>query len=209
MGSSATRTHTQKEEAKTTVVSLVQDKSSKSIVAFTDGSCLGNPGPCGSGAAIYMYLPEDPEPVCLVRPVASRGSILLAELIAILAVLEFTVGKAKESFDSLAIFSDSQSAIGISTLGWESSSHKQVVRDIHRLKAILVKDGKPVTVEWAPGHADIKGNDLADELAKKAAVEAKAMSDEDITITKQDVKKLEANQQTTLAKWQLRWDLSD
>ena len=57
------------------------------IVVFTDGSCLGNPGPCGSGACIFV--PSQTEPVRLKRPVTNRGSILLGELVAILMALEF------------------------------------------------------------------------------------------------------------------------
>ena len=43
-------------------------------VVFTDGSCLGNPGPCGAGACIFH--PGTSEPVLLKQPVSSRGSIL-------------------------------------------------------------------------------------------------------------------------------------
>ena len=32
-------------------------------------------------------------------------------------------------------------------------------------------------ISWTPGHADIKGNDQADRLAKEAAHEAKEMSE--------------------------------
>ena len=59
--------------------------------AFTDGSCLENPGPCGAGAVIFF--PDDLRGVELTRPVAARGSILLAELIAILMVLELAVSQ--------------------------------------------------------------------------------------------------------------------
>jgi ribonuclease HI len=62
--------------------------SNTPIVAFTDGSCQGNPGPCGYGAVLY---PGDNEGISLKRPVAQRGSILLAELVAILMVLEHCI----------------------------------------------------------------------------------------------------------------------
>ncbi|VDI34987.1 Hypothetical predicted protein [Mytilus galloprovincialis] len=53
-----------------------------------DGSCQGNPGTCGAGAVIYT---ENHQGTSLKRPVASRGSILLAELVAILMVLEHCI----------------------------------------------------------------------------------------------------------------------
>ena len=38
--------------------------SSDSVIAFTDGSALGNPGPAGTGAVIY-YKGMEQEPMCL------------------------------------------------------------------------------------------------------------------------------------------------
>ena len=55
--------------------------------SFTDGSCHDNPGPCAVGAVII--LPDDPSGLELTRPVAARGSILLAELVAILVHQSF------------------------------------------------------------------------------------------------------------------------
>ena len=90
----------------------VQQAPVRSCFAFTDGSCLENPGPCGAGAVIIF--PDDPSGLELTRPVAARGSILLAELVAILMVLELAVSKKISDFSSsLQIFSDSQSAVGI------------------------------------------------------------------------------------------------
>ena len=66
-------------------------------MAFTDGSCLGNPGPCGSGACIFV--PNQTEPVSLKRPVTNRGSILLGELVAFLMVLDLLrVNTGKDKF---------------------------------------------------------------------------------------------------------------
>ena len=57
-------------------------------------------------------------------------------------------------------------------LGWEANSHKatifEVKSDIQKLK----EAGVEVQISWTPGHADIKGNDQADRLAKEAAQEA-------------------------------------
>ena len=98
-------------------------------IAFTDGSCLGNPGPCGAGAIIYS---EHVKPaVRLHRPVAQRGSILLAELVAMVMVLEYCI---RENFynmvNTLKIFSDSQSAVGLLTLNWTPKHYIDVIRDI-------------------------------------------------------------------------------
>ena len=76
LGGSKNRTAEQTEESKEVVKDLIGDPTDTTIVAFTDGSCQGNPGPCGSGAVLY---PGDNEGISLKRPVAQRGSILLAE----------------------------------------------------------------------------------------------------------------------------------
>ena len=56
------------------------------------------PGPCEAGAVIFFL--DDPSGLELTRPVAARGSILLAELIAILMVLELAVSKKISDFSS-------------------------------------------------------------------------------------------------------------
>ena len=87
---------------------------------------MGNPGPCGSGACIF--LPEVTDPVCLKKPVCQLCSILLGELITIQMVLLFVSNCKKNRDDSattsLLILSDSQSAVGILTLGWKATSHR-------------------------------------------------------------------------------------
>jgi hypothetical protein len=97
LGSSKNRTAEQTEESKEVVKYLIGDPANTPIVAFTDGSCQGNPGPCGYGAVLY---PGDNEGISLKRPVAQRGSILLAELVAILMVLEHCIAALKDGFSN-------------------------------------------------------------------------------------------------------------
>jgi hypothetical protein len=75
LGGSKNRIAEQTEESKEVVTDLIGDPTDTTIVAFTDGSCQGNPGPYGSGAVLY---PGDNEGISLKRPVAQKGSILLA-----------------------------------------------------------------------------------------------------------------------------------
>ena len=87
---------------------------------------MGNSGPCGSGACVF--LPEVTDPVCFKKPVCQLCSILLGELITILMVILFVSNRKKNRDESattsLLILSDSQSAVGILTLGWKATSHK-------------------------------------------------------------------------------------
>ena len=85
-----------------------------------------------------IFFPDDPSGLELTRPVASRGYILLAELIAILMVLELAVSKKiSDLSSSLQIFSDSQSAVGILTMNWASTNFtvllSQIMSLLHQL----------------------------------------------------------------------------
>ena len=62
-------------------------------------------------------------------------------------------------------------------------------------------------ISWTPWHADIKGNDQADRLAKEAAQEAKEMSELPSAITLCDVKM--AAKTSGFKKWQERWEKAE
>ena len=98
---------------------MVNEVASSALVCFTDGSCLTNPGPCGAGAVIYH--PEGHFD-SIKRPVASHGSILLGELVAILSVMEHILTNSHQiDREEIRIFCDSQTALGILTLNWTSN----------------------------------------------------------------------------------------
>ena len=129
LGSSKSRKAEQQELGKEKVLYLMMEAPEGTTYAFTDGSRLTNPGPCGAGAVVF---PCNQEPVRLKRPVSKRGSIL-GELIAILLVIEYLVQNIGSlPCKLLKIFCDSQSAVGILTLGWKYTSYKDVVSDIKR-----------------------------------------------------------------------------
>ena len=44
--------------------------------------------------------------------------------------------------------------------------------DIQESLNILERDGTEVKIQWSPGHANIRGNDMEDMLVKEAAKEA-------------------------------------
>jgi ribonuclease HI len=85
---------------------LLNNQPFNSAVAFTDGSCSGNPGPCGSGAIIF----HKKEQIELKRAVSNRGSILLAEIIAIKIVLDYFINSKDQELHNITIFSESISS---------------------------------------------------------------------------------------------------
>ena len=136
-----------------------------------------------------IFLPDDPSGLELTRPVAARGSILLAELVAILMVLELAVSKKISDFSSsLQIFSDSQSAVGILTLNWASTDNTVLISQIKSHLQQLQSTALAVSFHWPPGHAIIAGNEIADRLAKDAAHQALEMPVDTSIFTIQDIK---------------------
>ena len=106
LGSSKSRTKTQEVMSREVIGNMIEGCDEKTAIAFTDGSCLGNPGPCGAGACVF--LPGHTEPSLLKHPVSSLGSILLGELIAIKMAVTHVQTKSTEKdlsiTDKLHIF---------------------------------------------------------------------------------------------------------
>jgi ribonuclease HI len=67
------------------ILQKITETTENTAIAFTDGSFLNNPGPCGAGAIVFV----EEETTELKQPVCKRGSILLGELVAIKIVLEY------------------------------------------------------------------------------------------------------------------------
>ena len=70
-----------------------------------------------------------------------------------------------------------------------------------------IKKGTETDIKWTPGHAEIKGNEEADTLAKEASKEAESMTDEDKTVWQAEFK--QAAKAHSLTTWQKQWDVSE
>ena len=211
LGSSKSRSSEQEQLSREIIGELLEKCDLSTAVAFTDGSCLGNPGPCGAGACVF--LPDKTEPTLLKQPVSSRGSILLGELIAIKMAINYIFNtrhqRPPNNVKKVHVFSDSQCAIGHLTLGWEPNSHKATISEVKSDIQKLVDSGVEVEISWTPGHADIKGNEKADQMAKEAAQEAKEKTESELppATTLCDVKIAARN--SGCKKWQERWDKAE
>ena len=81
-------------------------------------------------------------------------------------------------------------------------------KDCRRHKKIdLEKSGLEVSIKWTPGHAAIRGNCIADELAKEAAEEAKLTPEDGQILTGAELKKIA--RVSCCMKWQRSLDASD
>ena len=57
LGSSKRRTKEQEDESRTLIYSILETCTPDTMIAFTDGSCHPNPGPCGAGASVNWKQP--------------------------------------------------------------------------------------------------------------------------------------------------------
>jgi ribonuclease HI len=126
-------------------------------VAYTDGACLGNPGPAGLG---YVIIGADGRRRQRGEPLG-RGTNNIAELTAILRVLELEESGAAP----LVIYTDSAYAIGVLTAGWKAKANGELVAAIRRRLARR----RRVELRKVAGHAGVPENELVDDLARRAA----------------------------------------
>ena len=138
------------------------------IHVFTDGACLGNPGPGGWGVVI-----QRPEKTSLFSGYAPRTTNNRMELTGAIRALEFC-----QEYDSIHLLSDSQYVIrGITEWiqrweknGWKNSQKKDVEnRDLWEDLLALSRSLPNLSWQWVKGHSQCVGNAAADRLAHNAA----------------------------------------
>ena len=158
LGSSKNRTHEQESLGKETIMDIMMEAPQDCTFAFTDGSCLTNPGPTGAEAVLY---PPGGDTIRLKRAVTKHVTILLAELVAVLMVLEEILQHPHLTpGNTIQIFSDSQTVVGILTMGWKNNGHRSVIEEIKKaLRTLSVTT--TVHILWTPGHAGLQGNEAA------------------------------------------------
>ena len=137
------------------------------IHAYTDGSAFKETDNAGYGVLIMF---PDKTTSHISAPCGSRCSNYDAEMQAILAALAATTTKYKNSAShpkNLVIFSDSQSALQTLENWIPSADHitTDILSAVNQLASYDIK----TTLQWIPGHIDIRGNERADRLAKSGA----------------------------------------
>ena len=126
------------------------------IEIYTDGSKMN----CGVGAGFHS------EPLNLSQSIRlpDYASVFQAELLAIREACK-SLELYKVVGARVAIFSDSQAAIKALDSNYISS--KLVLQCREELK--LLSHWLEITLIWVPGHRNIRGNEIADELARKGS----------------------------------------
>jgi ribonuclease HI len=124
------------------------------IVIYTDGACLGNPGPGGWGAVIL----ENGEKKQLHGSEENTTNNRM-EVTAVLEALRTIPRNA-----DVRIFSDSTYVINTMTKNWKRKKNQD-------LWALLDNEVGPRNVEWewVKGHSGDRFNEEADQLAYREA----------------------------------------
>ena len=144
---------------------------SESIVVYTDGACHGNPGPGGWGAVVRFVDGAETQ-LYGGDPATTNNRMELTA--AIMALEAITTGSPP-----VQLWTDSQyvrSGITGWITGWKRNGWRTAARQPVKnadLWQRLDAAASSLTVDWRwiKGHAGHEGNELADALATRGAVE--------------------------------------
>ena len=143
------------------------------IKIYTDGACVGNPGP-GGWAAIILLENERKELFGGEKLTTNNRM----ELTAAIKALEYCANQEEKqlSLKNVRIFTDStyvKEGITIWINNWEKNNWKTAdkknVKNVDLWKKLkeLIQSNQ-VEWNWVKGHSEDAMNNLADKLAKKA-----------------------------------------
>ncbi|WP_262296962.1 ribonuclease HI [Microvirga sesbaniae] len=143
-------------------------------IIFTDGACLGNPGPGGYAAVVTI---AGHEQIIVGRDRSTTNNKM--EMTAAIKALE-----AVPQDLPIVIHSDSQYVIkgatewlrGWKAKGWRKADGRPVMNQDLWMKMDAVMVGRKITWKWVKGHAGHPENERVDQLANWEAVRASAGS---------------------------------
>ncbi|ABV36601.1 Ribonuclease H [Shewanella sediminis HAW-EB3] len=139
----------------------------KQLSIFTDGSCLGNPGPGGYGV-VMKYKQHTKEIADGFLLTTNNRMELLAPIIA-LEALKVPCKIVLTSDSQYMRQGITQWIHGWKKKGWITSS-KQPVKNVDLWKRLdLASKGHEIDWRWVKGHAGHVENERCDTLAREAA----------------------------------------
>lgn len=164
-GSAGNRTAAQAEAAKAQALGQLAAIPEGTHVAFTDGACQGNPGPCGAGAVVLLG-----DGTVLERGASlGIGTNNVGELTAVGLALDLLEEAGIDPQDPVVLHTDSKYSLGVLTQGWKAKANTALIGG---LKTRL-KGWPSLQIRWVAGHVGIAENERADALASAAAQRAR------------------------------------
>jgi ribonuclease HI len=144
--------------------------SKNEITIYSDGACLGNPGPGGYGV-VLLWGPKRKELSGGFRLTTNNRMEILAVIKALQAI------STKKRYN-IKIYTDSRLVTNAFNEAWLTKwrqndwkrNKKDKVLNVDLWKQLLNEVEKhDVEFHWVKGHADIPENERCDELARTAA----------------------------------------
>lgn len=143
----------------------------KEVTIYTDGACLGNPGPGGYGA-VLLYGTRRRE----ISGGFRRTTNNRMEIMAVIAALETLKEPCR-----VTLYSDSQYMVNAISQGWarrwkangwKRNRREEAVNPDLWERLLRQCDRHQADFRWLRGHSGIEENERCDQLAVAAAQEA-------------------------------------
>ena len=112
------------------MIEILSQIKENEVVTFMDGSALGNPGPTGAGAVVYLNGYQS-SPILLKKGVSPLSNNYTGELVGIQIALEFMIGLEEKLKDTkINVFTDCQPAIKAAFNGGIPSGKVDIILQI-------------------------------------------------------------------------------
>jgi len=153
--------------------------SNSEITIYSDGACLGNPGPGGYGAVLLWGSKR--------KELSEGFRMTTNNRMEILAVIKALQAISTKKRYNIRIFSDSRLVVDAFNKGWLTKwsennwkrNKKDKVLNPDLWKLLLEETSKHnVSFQWVEAHAGIPENERCDELGKEAAMSSELGIDE-------------------------------
>lgn len=143
--------------------------SYKEIIIYTDGGCLGNPGP---GGWAYVLKGDD----SFVKEQSGGEADTTNNRMELTAVIEALKAAKELGAQQISLYTDSQYVKnGITTWvhtwkvnGWRTASKSPVKNKEYWVALDGLSSQLPISWHWVKGHAGIAGNERCDQLVREA-----------------------------------------
>jgi ribonuclease HI len=168
-GAPKAKRKTRRREAESPAAEILETSGGlKHVVIYTDGACIGNPGPGGYGVVLL----HDKH-----RKELSGGFRLTTnnrmELLACIVGLRALKGQC-----AVTLYTDSQYVFNSMTKGWalrwKKNGWKRNDADVPNAdlweQLLELRDKHKIRFNWIRGHAGNKENERCDQLARQAAL---------------------------------------
>ena len=173
----------------------MQDK----ITIYTDGSCLGNPGP--GGWSVLIMHKRNEEILKGGKPDTTNNRM---EMTAILNALKWLIKNVKSSTTEIEIYSDSSLLIHSITKGWKRKANTDIWKEIDDTLSLLNLKGIYINWNWVKGHHIDKFNAKVDEIAVE---ESKKQPRGNTTGKKPESNKSSGFRYNDILSWPYSWHL--